>query len=279
VSKPNHRRHPRRWLFRFGRGKLAAEVEMPLKDHFHPPLKDRPAFTSVHAMWATQIVSRLNLQVLSNEYVSQAELKLGPSVEIDVATLDTRTVTEKSDRNGAVEDEGGVAVAVERKTDTAPSPGLSAPLAVYDPDVFEIRVLYDIEGWKLVAAIELVSEANKDRPEHRRALATKVAGYIQKGISAVVVDIVTNRTANFHAEIAGVMKWPDELGWESATDLSAVSYRTIRRNKQVQLDVWPQSLAVGKELPTLPLWLAADVAVPLELEPTYTEACRSLRVR
>jgi len=37
-------------------------------------------------------------------------------------------------------------------------------------------------------------------------------------------------------------------------------------------------LAVGRPLPTLPLWLAADLAVPLGLEPTYEETCRVLRI-
>jgi hypothetical protein len=49
-------------------------------------------------------------------------------------------------------------------------------------------------------------------------------------------------------------------------------------NGQVRLDVWPVPLAVGAELPTVPLRLAADLAVPLELELTYAAACRSLRI-
>jgi len=32
-------------------------------------------------------------------------------------------------------------------------------------------------------------------------------------------------------------------------------------------------------LPTLPLWLASNLAVPLELEQTYEETCQVLRIR
>jgi len=35
---------------------------------------------------------------------------------------------------------------------------------------------------------------------------------------------------------------------------------------------------VGQPLPLLPLWLAENLAVPLELEATYEETCRILRI-
>ena len=41
---------------------------------------------------------------------------------------------------------------------------------------------------------------------------------------------------------------------------------------------WAHALAVGRPLPTLPLWLTDKLAVPLELEVTYEEACRVLRL-
>jgi hypothetical protein len=37
-------------------------------------------------------------------------------------------------------------------------------------------------------------------------------------------------------------------------------------------------LAIGQPLPTLPLWLADDRSVPLELEASYEETCRILRI-
>jgi hypothetical protein len=37
-------------------------------------------------------------------------------------------------------------------------------------------------------------------------------------------------------------------------------------------------LALGHPLPTLPLWLADDLPVPVELEASYEETCRVLRI-
>jgi hypothetical protein len=45
-----------------------------------------------------------------------------------------------------------------------------------------------------------------------------------------------------------------------------------------RLETWAHALAVGRPLPTLPLWLADNLAVPLELEASYEETCRILRI-
>ena len=40
-----------------------------------------------------------------------------------------------------------------------------------------------------------------------------------------------------------------------------------------------EQLALGTALPTLPLWLASNFSVPLDLESTYEETCQVLRIR
>ena len=44
------------------------------------------------------------------------------------------------------------------------------------------------------------------------------------------------------------------------------------------MEVWPERLAVGAALPTLPLWLDVDVCLPLRLEDSYMATCESLRI-
>ena len=39
---------------------------------------------------------------------------------------------------------------------------------------------------------------------------------------------------------------------------------------------WAHALTVEQPLPTLPLWLSDNLAVPLELEASYEETCRIL---
>lgn len=136
--------------------------------------------------------------------------------------------------------------------------------------------VYDDEGTRaLVAAIELISPSNKDRPTHREAFATKCAAYLQQSVSVVIVDIVTERRANLHEEI---MKRVRVDGGQATGELYAVAYRTAGMGAKMRLEAWPGSLSIGAKLPTLPLWIAPQLAVPLDLEASYQAARTALRI-
>ena len=146
------------------------------------------------------------------------------------------------------------------------------------PETFEVRVLSTDTGPKLVAAIELISPGNKDRPAERRAFATKCASYLSQGISVIIVDIVTNRRANLHNEILQVMEVADGLELPPEASLYAVAYRPLRRGKGDEIDVWRSPLVLGQTLPTLPLGLRADLVIPVDFEAAYAEACLRKRL-
>lgn len=251
---------------------------MPLRDHFHPPLKDYCPWSAFHSNWATKMVDRLNGERLSGEYLAHGTRHFGAQLEADVSTL------ELNERGSLFEGlnghEGGVATATA--VYSPPAAARSATVGFTDPDLFEVKVYRGGGGWELVAAVELVSESNKDSEDNRRAFAVKCASYLQKGISVVVVDTVTNRRADLHDELCDLLDSADTLRWSSPTGLSAVVYRATRvaggAAKSLALDVSAYQLGVGSELPTVPLWLKRDVAVPLELELTYGQACKSLRI-
>ncbi|HUR55596.1 MAG TPA: DUF4058 family protein [Gemmataceae bacterium] len=245
---------------------------MPLLDHFHPPVSRRKGWTSIHNGWAFVLAQRLNGGVLPEGFESEPLMRIGTQIEIDVATL------EEDSGHTLFGSNGGVATAP--RTYVPPAPTITAEVAIADADLVEVQVHKTTEGeWKLVAAIELVSPANKNRPRHRRAFARKVGAYLQKGVSVVVVDIVTERRANLHAELVRALRLPTDFTWASPSGLSVVAYRTVQVNETERMDVWPYALALGESLPAVPLWLAADLAVPLELEPTYATACKSLRLQ
>jgi len=74
------------------------------------------------------------------------------------------------------------------------------------------------------------------------------------------------------------------LGHEEAFRLPAqmvlcgVAYRPIVRDGREQIAIWPSPLEVGQVLPVLPLALDAEIAVPVDLESTYTIACQRRRL-
>jgi hypothetical protein len=68
-------------------------------------------------------------------------------------------------------------------------------------DVVEFLIFDQEAGPTLAGAIELVSPANKDRPAHRDAFVSKCSAFVQQGIRLMIVDVVTDRSADLHAEL------------------------------------------------------------------------------
>ena len=242
---------------------------MPLLDHFHPPLYPRFQWASFHTAWIAYISESLN-RILPPGYIAAEENHAGANHQIDVATFED--TDPGNGRPAATPPAGGVAVAT-RPTVWAPPAATSVVPAVFSDD-FELRVISERDNFRLVAALELVSPANKDRPESRRAFAAKVASYLYQGVSVVVVDVVTNRSGSLHESILSLIGDPPAV--PSPGELYAVVYRPIRRRGRDEIEMWTNPLAVGAVLPTLPLWLSAVEHVPVELEATYTRT-RELR--
>jgi hypothetical protein len=93
----------------------------------------------------------------------------------------------------------------------------------------------------------------------------------------VVVDVVTTRRADLHADLLALVG--AGAAASAPAGLSAVSYRAVGQDKQGQLLAWPAVLEVGRSLPTVPLWLGATLVVPLDLEVGHAAACADLRIR
>ncbi len=243
---------------------------MPLRDHFHPPLSDVSSWEEVHGGWPMVIVQQLG-KVLPPQYMAGPRVHLGSEVEIDVATFESEPA------GGAFrslyEDEAAVATA------WAPArPTLAVETELSDFDEYEVRVFDTRRGRRLVAAIELVSPANKDRPEHRSQFTSKCAALLRQSVSLVLVDVVTARNVNLYADLLELIgEWDPSLG-ERPPAIYAVACRWRPRGAGRWLESWNQSLQPGLPLPSLPLWLTEDFAIPLDLEASYEQTCRDLRI-
>jgi hypothetical protein len=240
---------------------------MPLLDHFAGPLRRERHWEGFHSVWASEMVRHLNLSQLPANYIAEPNVKLGVEVEVDVATLQQRAAVGQPEN-------GGVATAVY----APPQPAVTFAADFGGGDVFEIKVQKEEGGLRLVAAIELISPGNKDRPAARQAFVRKCAAYLQERVSLVIVDIVTERGGNFHADLLALLQASVAPELAGARLLYAAAYRPRPRQTETIIEAWPQVLAVGQPLPTLPLWLDADIAVPLDLEETYRAACEALRL-
>ena len=95
----------------------------------------------------------------------------------------------------------------------------------------------------------------------------------------VIVDVVTARTANLHAELVDILGLAQPLAWDSPSQLYAVAYHPTQSADAQRLAVWPEVLTIGAALPTMPLWLGEELCLPLALEESYRATCAALRIR
>ncbi len=147
-----------------------------------------------------------------------------------------------------------------------------------DIDEYEVRV-HDVgSGRELVAAVELASLANQDRPDHRRAFVAKCASLLQQRVAIAIVDVVTTRNVNLYAELLEFLGSGEHRLAALPPALYAVACRAVKRKDSSLLETWEHPLALGRPLPVLPLWLAPDLVVPLDLEQGYEATCRVLRI-
>ncbi|MDB5292352.1 MAG: hypothetical protein JWL69_3593 [Phycisphaerales bacterium] len=245
---------------------------MPLLDHFNPPLSKSRHWESFLASWSTTLADVLNGPLLPRDYFAEIHVHVGSRVEVDIASFDDSS----GGRGARTRDaEGGGVATAPIRTWSPPAPAMAMP-AIF-PDSIEVLVYSEQAGPTLVAAVELISPGNKDRPETRRAFAAKCATYLHEGIGLIVVDIVTSRSANLHNELVELLAVGHEF-IVSPDDLYAVAYRPVRRKDVEKIDVWPTVLALGGTLPLLPLSLDKNICIPLDLEPTYAEACQRSRL-
>jgi hypothetical protein len=239
---------------------------MPLRDHFHTT-STLLNWEALHGGWPMIIVQRLN-SLLPKEYVAQPRVYRGTRMEIDIGPL------EREASDGTPSQGGGAAgVAVAAWAPAAPAILLDTEFP--EPDEYEVNI-YSQDEFRLVAAIELVSPSNKDRPENRQTFVNKCEALLKKDVCVTIVDPVTNRTANLYGELLDELDAPRTAVSRSA--IYAATCRGRRLGPRWRLESWEHELAIGATLPTLPLWLSPDLMVPLELEATYEDTCRGLRI-
>lgn len=238
---------------------------MPLRDHFHPPLKDRRSWDEVHGGWPMEIVRQL-FAILPDGYQASPKIHLGSPIEVDIGEF-VNYPNETNPDTG-----GGVATLV------APSPTYTLEAELTEQDQYEIRIF---DGYRqLVAAIELISPSNKDRVRSREQFANKVVELIQQDISVSVVDLVSDNPVNLCDEVLGRIN-PKHRPLKSPPPYLHAA--TMKLDKQIRkpdlVSTWFYPMAIGQPLPEIPLWLRWDLHVMLPLEPGYEETCRLLRIQ
>lgn len=244
---------------------------MPLLDHFAEPQPIFRKWEALHSFLSVTIGGHLNA-VLPPRFFAAVQIHPSVRIEADVAEFDHGPEPEANGHAGG----GGTAVATAPRLAAPPKATGMFP-AVFPPDI-EVRVMEDCQGGRLVAVIELVSEANKDRPDSQGGFAGKLATYLQHGVGVVVVDPVRVRRFNLHDALMDLLDRPEDR-MPADTPTYCTAYKPEAGPGGNHVRYWAHRLDIGQPLPTVPLGIKGWGWVPLDLEALYTEACRIGRVK
>ena len=238
---------------------------MPLLDHFQSPISSEFPWPSFHVQWATFLVGQLNRILPGPRYKAHAHIHLGPHVEADVVEEEA-TSGPGYPLNGS---RGGVAV----QSATAPPAAMTMPIAF--PDSLEVQVQDYRNGRRVIGIIELVSPANKDRPESRDDFAQKCAVYLRQGIGLVIVDLVSDRSFNLHNNLVRVLHQGNSFLLPDSDCVYITSYRPVHAKDQDFLEFWPFPLLVGRRLPLVPFALRGRAPIMIDFEESYEATCQN----
>jgi sugar phosphate isomerase/epimerase len=128
-----------------------------------------------------------------------------------------------------------------------------------------------VTGHRLVALLEILSPANKDRKAHIEALAQKVASALDLGVHVLVVDLFPpgpHDPQGIHAVIRHELDLSEEAyDLPSDEPFTLASYAA-----EAGVEVYLEHLAPGGVLPDMPLFIRPDKYVNVPLESSYQSA-------
>jgi len=235
---------------------------MPVLEHSAPLVQDAIAFSSIHHALGNNISADLN-EILPEGFVAHPHVSLGRGWEADVLTKEELNFAE------------------DFVTYRPPSPsGISKVVLPTSVSVI-IEFLRNRTKEKIVAAIEIVSPANKDRAPRRQAFLAKCHSYLQENVSLAIIDITSSyKDHNLHFELLKELNVKiTKCEGSDKTPLYCTSLRTtVDEENDTVVEYWVELFKVGDMLPTIPLYITEELAIPLELEKSYMKTCKSLRV-
>lgn len=214
-------------------------------------------FHHFHQRWMGAMSDALNLGGLPPGYEAFIEQKT-PKVEPDLIALE---LGERAGRWWPGADRGAALLEAPPRASIVVQTQKQTYAKKAD------RLVIKHPNGRVVAVIEVVSPGNKDGQVALRSFVEKAVDFLRGGIHLLIVDLFppTRRDPNGVARVI----W-DELDEDTPFELPAARPLAVA---SFMADAVPRAyvepLAVGDELPALPIFLAYERYVPAPLEETY----------
>ncbi len=237
---------------------------MPLHDWV---LLDAGIFHAFHVAWLPELQKVLNSGLLPEGYYALAEQHAGRAIA-DVLTLRASPAVQQAAllRLPLPPATGGVALADApprtRRRHTV------EPVALARRRSLAIR---HVTGHRLVALVEIIPPANKDRHSHLKDFATKAISALDVGVHLLLVDLFPPGPydpSGMHGALLDRLEQSDQPyhvpADEPATMASYAAGEVI--------EIYVEHVGFGSPLPEMPLFLRPDRYINVPLEATYQAA-------
>lgn len=230
-------------------------------------------FHDFHNSWITELRNALNGGLLPSGYYAQGEQWAG-SINADVLALHAGGQPSVASGEGPSEEipsGGGVAVVEEAPPQV--SRRVAASEAAHLRAARRTLVIRHSSGHRVVALLEIVSPANKDRPSSVQDFVDKAISALQQGVHVLVIDLFPpgrHDPEGIHALIWE--NYGEELDAPPPGKPVALASYLARSLPEAYLEF----AAFGDALPSMPLFLDLHAYVNVPLAATHEAAYRGV---
>ncbi len=225
-------------------------------------------FHHFHQRWIGAICDALNAGVLPGEYYALAEQRSGDRIP-DVLTLRGRGEDIGPTRSAG----NGPLTAVRDRPKTRFVVETDADIYARKQNRVTIRHVPDD---RIVSHIEIVSPGNKSGRLAFNDFTSKVPELLNAGVHVLLIDVIprTKRDPKgIHAKIWELIA-DERIAVPIRAPLTLVTYEA-----GAPIRGYFEPVAVGQDLPDMPLFLEFGWHVPVPLDATYTETFASVPAR
>jgi hypothetical protein len=237
---------------------------MPLHDWTRV---DAGIFHAFHVAWLPEIQKVLNGGLLPEGYYALAEQHTGRAIA-DLLTLHASPASQRATpaRLPLPPPTGGVAL--------ADAPPQTRRRHTVEPATLAQRrslAIRHVSGHRLIALVEIISPANKDRSSHVEDFVVKAVSAMEVGVHVLLVDLFppgAHDPSGIHGAILQRLEQSDQPYDVPAGEPAALASYAAGE----VVEIFVEHLPVGAPLPEMPLFLRPDRYINVPLEPTYQAA-------
>lgn len=217
---------------------------------------DAGVFHDFHTVWIGALRNAMNSGLLPPGFYAMAEQHGGKYIA-DILTFERTEHAESSPRVIS----GGVAV-----PDAPPKVRHQVSLSPAARTRRKTLAIRQSPDHRLVAMLEMISPANKDRQDHLEKLLTKLDDALTHGIHVLVIDLFPPSRRDPQGIHSVLWNW---MGDEAERPPVGEPLTVASYVADSPVKAYVEYLAVGSVLPEMPLFLDPEVYVKTPLEATY----------